>query len=117
MTKAILIDKVAEVLSAKLGEKVSKKDSREILDGVVEVLSGELASPEGYETNEKTQKSKKVLTISGFGHFTVSNRNYKVFPGVPGTKKDTTSFTTVNRRNVSFRPAKALKLALNAPVA
>ena len=100
LTKAALVDKIADELSDTCEERISKRLSRDILDTVIGVFTEELVSGEG-------------LSISGFGHFRVSERSYTVFPGKPGEKKDKDSATKVRRKNVSFRPAKALKTVLN----
>ena len=104
MTKADLVSNIAVAITEKSGQKVSKKFSREVLDAVVETLSTELVA-------------SGSLSLSGFGHFRVSERSYTVFPGKPGEKKDKSLATKVTRKNATFRPAKALKVALNGPAA
>ena len=101
MTKADLIERIATSLTETTGDRVSKKLAREILDTVVSVLRDELVQ-------------NQALSVSGFGHFRVSEREYTVFPGKPGEgTRDKSAATKVTRKNTSFRPAKALKVALN----
>ena len=100
MTKADLVDKVAQALTDSTEQRISKKFARQILDAVTGVMGSELVENSG-------------LSLSGFGHFRVSERSYTVFPGKPGEKKDKSLATKVSRRNATFRPAKALKVALN----
>lgn len=102
MTKADLVSNVAVAISTKSGQKISKKFARDVLDGVVDTLRSELV------TNGS-------LSLSGFGHFRASERSYTVFPGKPGEPKDKSLATKVQRKNATFRPAKALKVALNGP--
>lgn len=104
MTKADLVEKVAQELSSVTEEKISKKFARQVLDTVTAVMTSELTDHQG-------------LSLSGFGHFRVSERSYTVFPGKPGEKKDKSLATKVTRKNATFRPAKALKVALNGVVA
>jgi nucleoid DNA-binding protein len=117
MTKQEMITKVSEDLTKRLGRRVSKGDTKNIVDGVLEVLAGELTSVDGFSLDKKSQKPRKVVTIAGFGHFTISSRDYKVFPGPIGSRKTAEGamavpFVIKNRFSVSFRPAKALKTAL-----
>lgn len=117
MTKHEMVTKVSEDLSKRLDRRVSKGDSKEFIDGVLEVLSNELSSVHGFSLDKKTQKPRKVVTIAGFGHFTISSRDYKVFPGPIGSKRTAEGAVAVpyvikNRFSISFRPAKALKDAL-----
>lgn len=100
MTKADLVSNLAVAITAKSGEKVSKKFAREVLDAVLWTFSSELVAT-------------GALSLSGFGHFKVSERSYTIFPGRPGEKKDKNLATKVTRKNASFRPAKALKSAVN----
>lgn len=111
MSKIELVEKLTESLSDVLGVKVTKKSARAAFDEVINLISSEITCPEGYEI--KNGRQKKTFSISGFGHFTVSSRNYSVLPGKPGEKTGGAP-TIVTRKTVSFRPAKALKTQLLA---
>jgi nucleoid DNA-binding protein len=101
MTKNDLVARLAEVVSEQSEVKVSKKFARELLDSVVSLF-----------TDELTQHGE--LSVAGFGRFKVTERSYTVFPGKPGEKKDKSLATRISRKNVGFRPAKALKEVTNA---
>lgn len=109
MSKVELVEKLAASLTETLGGKVTKKAGRAVFDEVIRLISSEITSPEGYEV--KNGRPKKTFSISGFGHFTVSSRNYSVLPGKPGEKTGGKP-SIVTRKTVSFRPAKSLKTLL-----
>ena len=113
MSKVELVERLADSLTKTLGGKVTKKAARSVFDEVINLISSEITSQEGYEV--KNGRQRKTLSISGFGHFTVSSRNYSVLPGKPGEKTGGKP-SIVTRKTVSFRPAKSLKTLLRDEV-
>lgn len=93
MTKADIIESVYTHV------KLTKKDSADIVELVLETLK---------DTLEKGEKVK----ISGFGNFHVRGKNSRV-----GRNPQTGQEIEISARRVlTFRPSQVLKNALNAPL-
>ena len=92
--KTITRADIAEILYQEVG--LSRKDSGEILDMVLDEITSELA------------KGKSVK-LSSFGTFTVRNKN----PRVGRNPKTGIEAEICSRRVISFKPSQTMRLSVN----
>ncbi len=92
--KTITRADIAEILYQEVG--LSRKDSGEILDMVLDEITSELA------------KGNSVK-LSSFGTFTVRNKN----PRVGRNPKTGVEAEICSRRVISFKPSQTMRLSIN----
>ena len=92
--KTITRADIAEILYQEVG--LSRKDSGEILDMVLDEITSELA------------KGNSVK-LSSFGTFTVRNKN----PRVGLNPKTGVEAEICSRRVISFKPSQTMRLSIN----
>ncbi|MDO4183774.1 MAG: integration host factor subunit alpha [Rhodospirillales bacterium] len=92
--KTITRADIAEILYQEVG--LSRKDSGEVLDMVLDEITSELA------------KGNSVK-LSSFGTFTVRNKN----PRVGRNPKTGVEAEICSRRVISFKPSQTMRLSIN----
>ena len=92
--KTITRADIAEILYQEVG--LSRKDSGEILDMVLDEITSELA------------KGNSVK-LSSFGTFTVRNKN----PRIGRNPKTGVEAEICSRRVISFKPSQTMRLSIN----
>lgn len=99
ITKAVLVQTVAE------NTGISKKETKQILDTTLEIITNYLAE----QAKEKPERRQSVQII-GFGKFEVKDRSERVVKE-PNTQKE----VTIPARSAPvFRPGKTLKAKMES---
>jgi nucleoid DNA-binding protein len=96
--KQDLLDKIQISINDALSTSLSKRNTRNIFNSVLAVLTDHIVALDDKET----------LVIPGFGSFSLKNRTFTIRPGLVGAK-DLKIPVKVDRNVVTFRPSKMLK--------
>lgn len=96
--KQDILDKVQVSINEALSTSISKRNTRNIFNAVLTVITDHITKLEDKET----------LVIPGFGSFSMKNRTFTIRPGLVGAK-DIKAPVKVKRNVVTFRPSKMLK--------